>query len=72
MASPEKLSTLISTKNQVVEDAAEGILLKSAPAFAPTQPKNVFASLPYKGRPKTLEEMDPAPPRFGHLSRETG
>jgi len=77
MASPERLSTTLSTKGQVilpkaireqrqwkagtrlvVEDTAEGVLLKAAPAFAPTDPKDVFASLPYKGAPKTLEEME--------------
>ncbi|HIJ38058.1 MAG TPA: AbrB/MazE/SpoVT family DNA-binding domain-containing protein [Rhodospirillaceae bacterium] len=77
MASPERLSTTLSTKGQVilpkairelrhwkagtrlvVEDTAEGVLLKLAPAFAPTLPKDVFASLPYKGVPKTLEEME--------------
>ena len=77
MASPERLSTIVSTKGQVilpkaireqrqwkagtrlmVEDTAEGVLLKAAPAFAPTHPKDVFASLPHKGTPKTLEEMD--------------
>jgi AbrB family looped-hinge helix DNA binding protein len=41
----------------VVEDTAEGVLLTAAPAFAPTHPKDVFASLPYNGTPKTLEEM---------------
>ena len=77
MASPEKLSTTMSTKGQVilpkairdlrqwkagtrlvVEDTAEGVLLKAVPAFAPTLPQDVFASLPYRGTPKTLEEMD--------------
>ena len=77
MASPERLSTTVSTKGQVilpkaireqrqwkagtrlvVEDTAEGVLLRAAPAFTPTHPKDVFASLPYKGTPKTLEEMD--------------
>ncbi len=79
MAHPEKLTTTVSTKGQVilpsairqrrewragtrlvVEDTAEGVLLKSAPAFAQTRPKDVFASLPYSGKPKTLEEMDAA------------
>lgn len=77
MTSPERLSTIVSTKGQVilpkaireqrqwkagtrlvVENTAEGVLLKAAPAFSPTLPKDVFASLPYKGAPKTLEEMD--------------
>ncbi len=42
----------------VVEETAEGILLKPAPAFAQTRPGDVFGSLPYKGKPKTIEEMD--------------
>ena len=42
----------------VVKDTAEGVLLKAAPAFAPTQPNDVFGSLRYKGKPKTLKEMD--------------
>jgi AbrB family looped-hinge helix DNA binding protein len=41
-----------------VEDTADGVLLRAAPAFAPTHPEDVFGSLPYKGTPKTLEEMD--------------
>ena len=42
----------------VVEDTPEGVLLKPAPAFAETRPEDVFASLPFSGKPKTLEEMD--------------
>ncbi len=42
----------------VVEDMAEGVLLTAAPMFAPTDPKDVFASLPYTGTPKTLDEME--------------
>jgi AbrB family looped-hinge helix DNA binding protein len=42
----------------VVEETADGVLLKPAPAFAETQSKDVFASLPYKGKPKTLQEME--------------
>src|SRR5690606_26658659 len=42
----------------VVEETAEGILLKPAPAFAQTRPGDVFGSLPYKGKPKTIGEMD--------------
>lgn len=41
-----------------VEDTPDGVLLKSAPAFAPTRPEDVFGVLPHSGRPKTLEEMD--------------
>ena len=77
MASATKLTTIVSTKGQVilpktirqqrqwdagtrliVEDTPEGVLLKPAPVFAPTRPKDVFGSLPYAGRPKTLDEME--------------
>jgi AbrB family looped-hinge helix DNA binding protein len=43
-----------------VEESAGGVLLKPAPAFPPTRPEDVFASLGYEGPPKTLEEMDAA------------
>lgn len=42
----------------IVEDTAEGVLLKPAPAFTPTKPEDVFGSLPYRGRPKTLKQME--------------
>jgi len=42
----------------LVEETAEGVLLKPATAFAETRPEDVFASLPYRDRPKTVEEMD--------------
>lgn len=41
-----------------VEETADGVLLKPAPAFPETRPQDVFGMLPRKGRPKTLEEMD--------------
>ncbi|HEX4077954.1 MAG TPA: AbrB/MazE/SpoVT family DNA-binding domain-containing protein [Rhizomicrobium sp.] len=41
-----------------VEDTPDGVLLKAAPLFPPTQPKDVFGSLHYTGRAKTLEEME--------------
>ena len=41
-----------------VEHTADGVLLKAAPLFAPTRPEDVFASLPYHGEPKTLDEME--------------
>jgi AbrB family looped-hinge helix DNA binding protein len=40
-----------------VEDTPDGVLLKAAPLFPPTRPRDVFRSLAYRGRPKTLEEM---------------
>ncbi len=42
----------------VVEDTPEGVLLKPAPAFAETRSEDVFATLRYRGKAKTLEEMD--------------
>jgi AbrB family looped-hinge helix DNA binding protein len=42
----------------VVEDTPEGVLLKPAPLFPTTKPKDVFASLPHRGAAKSLEEMD--------------
>lgn len=44
----------------VVEETAEGVLLKPAPLFEVTRIEDVFGCLPYKGKPKTLEEMDAA------------
>ena len=44
----------------VVEDTPEGVLLKATPAFPRTRSKDVFGSLPYKGPPKTIEDMDAA------------
>lgn len=43
-----------------VEDTAEGVLLKPAPAFAPTARGAAFGILRYKGKPKTIEEMNAA------------
>jgi AbrB family looped-hinge helix DNA binding protein len=42
----------------IVEDTAEGVLLKAAPIFEPASPEDVFGSLKVSGPPKTLEEMD--------------
>lgn len=77
MATAKKLTTIVSTKGQVilpsairqrrewragtrltVEETAEGVLLKSAPAFAETRPDDVFGVLPHKGKPKSLDAMD--------------
>jgi AbrB family looped-hinge helix DNA binding protein len=44
----------------VVEDTADGVLLKRAPAFAPTRPEEVFGMLPRGDAPKSVEEMDAA------------
>ena len=42
----------------VVENTSEGVLLKRAPVFPETKPAEVFASLPYRGAPKSLEDME--------------
>jgi AbrB family looped-hinge helix DNA binding protein len=79
MAAAETLTTIVSTKGQVilpkairqsrnwqpgtrlvVEDTPDGVLLKPAPVFAPTRPEDVAGMLAYRGRPKTIEEMDSA------------
>ena len=76
MSTAGKLTTVVSTKGQVilpkairqkrhwdvgteliVEDTTEGVLLKAAPVFAPTNPHEVFASLSHRGKFKTLNEM---------------
>jgi AbrB family looped-hinge helix DNA binding protein len=41
-----------------VETTDDGVLLRAAPVFPPTRPEDVFASLPHKGAPKTLAEME--------------
>ena len=43
-----------------VEETEDGVLLKSAPVFAPTDPNEVFGSLKWSGPPKTIEDMDRA------------
>jgi AbrB family looped-hinge helix DNA binding protein len=42
----------------VVEDTPDGVLLRPAPLFAVTKPKEVFGSLRRGGGPKSLEEME--------------
>ncbi|KIZ41469.1 MULTISPECIES: AbrB/MazE/SpoVT family DNA-binding domain-containing protein [Rhodopseudomonas] len=42
----------------VVEDTPDGVLLRQESRFAQTRPQDVFASLPYRGKPKTLAEME--------------
>lgn len=41
-----------------VEATDAGVLLKEAPVLTPTKPEDVFGMLKYKGKPKTLKEMD--------------
>ncbi|WP_119269802.1 AbrB/MazE/SpoVT family DNA-binding domain-containing protein [Taklimakanibacter deserti] len=42
----------------VVEETPEGVLLKAASLVPRTDPKKVFGMLAYRGRPKTIEEMN--------------
>ncbi len=44
----------------VVEETADGVLLKSAPYFAPTKLEDVAGMLKYDGPPISLEDMDAA------------
>ena len=44
----------------MVEDTADGVLLRPAPAFPPTTIDQVFGSLAYGGPPLTIEDMDAA------------
>ncbi|MBV8088888.1 MAG: AbrB/MazE/SpoVT family DNA-binding domain-containing protein [Alphaproteobacteria bacterium] len=44
----------------LVEETPDGVLLKAAPVFAATRPEEVAGMLAYRGRPKTIEEMDAA------------
>ncbi|HEX6833131.1 MAG TPA: hypothetical protein VF132_06315 [Rudaea sp.] len=44
----------------VVEETPEGVLLKAAPLFKPTQIKDVYGASSYKGPPVSIEQMDAA------------
>ena len=44
----------------VLEDPTDGVLLKAVPVFAPTRSEDVAGMLAYRGRPKTLDEMEAA------------
>ena len=41
-----------------VEETGEGVLLKPAPAFAPTRSADVFGCLARTGEPRALADMD--------------
>jgi len=43
-----------------VENTAEGVLLKPAPVFPAANVEGVFGALAFKGKAKTIEEMDAA------------
>lgn len=40
-----------------VEETPDGVLLRPAPLFAPTQPDQVYGSLRCDGPPKSLDDM---------------
>ena len=42
----------------LVEETPDGVLLRAVPVFTPTRPEDVAGMLAYRGRPKTIEEMD--------------
>jgi AbrB family looped-hinge helix DNA binding protein len=44
----------------VVENTEDGVLLRKAPLFAATTIDQVFGALAWKGKPKSLEDMDEA------------
>ncbi|HEX8365129.1 MAG TPA: AbrB/MazE/SpoVT family DNA-binding domain-containing protein [Allosphingosinicella sp.] len=44
----------------IVDDTEEGVLLKAAPLFVPTEIKAVFGSLPVAGKALTVDEMNEA------------
>jgi AbrB family looped-hinge helix DNA binding protein len=43
-----------------VERTDKGVLLREAASIPRTKPEEVFGMLKYKGKPKTLKEMDEA------------
>lgn len=44
----------------VVEDTPEGVILKPARVFPETRIEDVFGSAPYRGKPKSIEDMNEA------------
>lgn len=42
----------------IVESTPDGVLLKPSQQLPTTRPEDVFASLPYRGKPKSVEEME--------------
>ena len=43
-----------------VEEVSEGVLLRPVKPFPPTKFEDVYGMLNYKGKPKTLRQMDNA------------
>lgn len=44
----------------VVEETDAGVLLTEAPLFAPTKPGAAYGMIKYKGKAKSIKEMDEA------------
>ncbi|MCX8253637.1 AbrB family transcriptional regulator [Beijerinckiaceae bacterium RH AL1] len=44
----------------VVEETPEGVLLSTAPHFAATTPEQVFGSLKFDGKAKSIDEIEAA------------
>lgn len=44
----------------IVEDTADGVLLRPAKPFAPSRLEDVAGSLRYAGKPKSIRQMDAA------------
>ncbi|HVA82133.1 MAG TPA: AbrB/MazE/SpoVT family DNA-binding domain-containing protein [Candidatus Binataceae bacterium] len=42
----------------IVEDTADGVLLRPVKPFAPSRLEEVAGCLPYAGTPKTIRQMD--------------
>ncbi|RXT40181.1 AbrB/MazE/SpoVT family DNA-binding domain-containing protein [Bradyrhizobium betae] len=41
-----------------IENTPDGVLLKLSSPFPATKPADVFASLPYRGKPKSVADME--------------
>ncbi|MBV8700328.1 AbrB/MazE/SpoVT family DNA-binding domain-containing protein [Bradyrhizobium sp.] len=41
-----------------IESTPDGVLLRPSSPFPAAKPADVFASLPYQGKPKSIEEME--------------
>jgi len=55
-----------------VEETREGILLRPVKPLQPKTVAEVFGCLKWKGRPKTIEEMNRAPLRMVKRRHESG
>jgi AbrB family looped-hinge helix DNA binding protein len=56
----------------IVEDTPDGVLLRSAPAFDATRPDEVFGILPFRGEPKSLEDMEAGVPAEARRRHDLG